>query len=48
MTVLSIEKICIETDHMLLLQSFENPVKHTVFIPAAHEGIDAMPIDEIV
>ena len=38
--------IRVEPDHLLLPQSCENPVKHTVFAPAAHAGIDAVPIAE--
>ena len=40
------ESIRIEPDHLLLLQSCENSVKHAVFAPAAHAGVDAVPIAE--
>ena len=40
------ESIRIEPDHLLLPQPCENPVKHTVFAPAAHAGVDAVPIAE--
>ena len=36
-----------ETDHLLLLQPCENPVKHAVFAPAAHTSVDAVPVAEI-
>ncbi len=38
------KNICIETDHLLLLESFEKPFKHAVFTPAAHAGINAVPL----
>jgi hypothetical protein len=41
------KSICIETDQLLLLQPSKNPVKHAVSAPAAHAGIDAVPIAEI-
>ncbi len=30
--------------HSIMLQSLEDSVKHTVFAPAAHAGVDAAPI----
>jgi hypothetical protein len=40
------KSIDFETDHLLLLQSFENLVKHAVFAPAAHAGVYAVPLAE--
>lgn len=38
--------IRIDADHLPLLQPCENPVKHTIFAPAAHAGVNAVPIAE--
>lgn len=33
-----------DADYLLLLEPLENPVKHAVFAPAAHAGVDTVPI----
>lgn len=41
------KSISADMQHLFLLQSCENSVKHTVLAPAAHAGVDAVPIAEI-
>jgi hypothetical protein len=44
MTVLSREAPAADMKNSIILQSLEYSVKHTVFAPAAHTGVDAVPI----